>query len=491
MAKLVMSLPENIHPHTFIHYLKQTYDLPDVFYVDTWPVGDQICAVVNPELAQYVTVQHSLPKHPALERTLNHITGFKSLVGLEGQEHKRWRAVFNPGFSTAHLMTLVSGIVDDCTVFRDILVKHAEKGDRFLLEEAATGVTIDVIGRAVLRSDASMNAQTSENEFVEAFRSQLTWLPKSGDMNPFRIFNPVRPFIFLYNEYRMNRYLTKVVSNRLQTRHDLENGNEEKKKRGKPILDLALDEYRAEEGKGSTKNLDAGFLKGVMPHIKVFMFAGHDTTSSTICYAAKAISENPEVLQKFRAECDEVFGPNIEQTAQKIKDDPRIINRLTYTVAVIKETLRLFPAASSVRLGQPGYMLQHEGRQYPTDTFMTWPVAHALHHSPKFWPEAESFIPERWLVKEGDPLFPIKGAYRPFEWGPRNCIGQELAMIESRVALVLMLRDLTIEVAYDEGKDVKKSGGLPRTTPEGERAYQILIATAKPAEGMPVRMKRG
>lgn len=62
---------------------------------------------------------------------------------------------------------------------------------------------------------------------------------------------------------------------------------------------------------------------------------------------------------------------------------------------------------------------------------MVWPVSYALHHSPNLWPLGSAFIPERWLVKEGNPLFPVKCAWRPFEFGPRHCIGIELAMIET------------------------------------------------------------
>ena len=69
---------------------------------------------------------------------------------MEGTEHKTWRAIFNPGFSSAHLMTLVGGIVDDSMVFTEILGRHAKKQDIFPLEEATTKLTVDIIGRVVL-----------------------------------------------------------------------------------------------------------------------------------------------------------------------------------------------------------------------------------------------------------------------------------------------------------------------------------------------------
>ena len=188
-------------------------------------------------------------------------------------------------------------------------------------------------------------------------------------------------------------------------------------------------------------------------------------------------------------EYDDVFGPDINQTAARIKKDSYLINKLPYTVAIIKETLRLWPPASSVRKGVPGFWLHYEGKQYPTEGFLTWPLVYSLQHDSRYWPDPYSFIPEPWLVEEGDPLYPVRGTWRAFEFGPRNCIGQELAMIETKIILALMLRKFQVKSAYEK-LDTREGKGGVTTTPEGDRAYQVLIASAKPAQGMPVRVEK-
>ena len=151
MAKIISEFPPRIHPHTVTSYLRKKYNLPAIFYLDTWPFGaESICVVLDPDVASQVTVQPCLPKHKALEDIVLPLTGRDSLLTIEGKRHKEWRNVFNPGFSNAHLMTLVDGIVEDSLVFIDILGKHADTGDTLLLEEAATKFTVDVIGRVVL-----------------------------------------------------------------------------------------------------------------------------------------------------------------------------------------------------------------------------------------------------------------------------------------------------------------------------------------------------
>lgn len=334
-----------------------------------------------------------------------------------------------------------------------------------------------------------MNAQTTENEFVSAFRHQMMWLPKGNDFNPFSIYNPIRPLMNQLNKRRMDQWLGKIMDERFTSST---HGNpREVKKNARPVIDLALDAYAKEFGTSAEKagKIDLAFRAAAMDHIKVFLFAGHDTTSSTICFAAYALSNHPDALAKVLKEYDDVFGSDVTQTAARIKEDPYLINKLPYTVAIIKETLRLWPPASSVRKGVPGLFLQYDGKQYPTDGFLTWPLVYSLQHDPRFWPSPYSFIPERWLVEEGDPLYPVRGVFRPFEFGPRNCIGQELAMIETKIILALMLRQFQVKAAYEELDSKNGRGGITKT-PEGERAYQVLIASAKPVQGMPVRVQK-
>ncbi len=208
-----------------------------------------------------------------------------------------------------------------------------------------------------------MHAQTSENDFVAAFRNQLTWLPRSNELNPFRILNPLRPIVFQYNKWRMDRFVSKVMNERFAALPGVQ-GKEKDNRKKRPVIDLALDAY-LNDTKSTT--IDATFKRFAIDQIKTLMFAGHDTTSSTICNVAYMLYKHPEALQRVRQEYDDVFGTDVEQTAAGIRDDPYRLNRLPYSVAIIKEVLRLFPPASSIRKGVPGLFLHYDGKQYPTE----------------------------------------------------------------------------------------------------------------------------
>jgi len=153
----------------------------------------------------------------------------------------------------------------------------------------------------------------------------------------------------------------------------------------------------------------------------------------------------------------------------------------------LKEVMRLLPIASAVRSGQPGvYLTDPQGNQYPTEGTIILILHNALQRNPKYWKAADDFIPERWLVGPEDPLYPVKGAWRPFEFGPRNCIGQTLVMLDVKTTLVMTLREFDIKAAYDDWDVLHPREGLK--TVWGERAYQIFAGSAHPSDGFPCRV---
>ena len=169
------------------------------------------------------------------------------------------------------------------------------------------------------------------------------------------------------------------------------------------------------------------------------------------------------------------FHHCLERAATIITEETAILNRLPYTLAVIKETLRLYPAVSSPPAGEPSFNVVEKGRQYPTNEFLVWANPQTLQRDPAYWPQADVFLPERWLVPVEHALHPVKGAWRAIEHGPRNCIGQELAMMEMKVILVMAARRFDIKPVYEE-LDRGRSSGHIRTV-YGERIPDPTCST--------------
>ena len=84
--------------------------------------------------------------------------------------------------------------------------------------------------------------------------------------------------------------------------------------------------------------------------VKIFLFAGHETSSSTLCYCFYYFSKLPEVRTKARKEIETVFGKNAD-IAEMMKKQPTLVNKLEYITAMIKEALRMHAPANSLRVG--------------------------------------------------------------------------------------------------------------------------------------------
>jgi len=307
---------------------------------------------------------------------------------------------------------------------------------------------------------------------------QIRWLIFGAELNLFERFNPLRPFVHRYNKWRMNSYVSREL--------DIRMANFGTTKPSKSIMDLALAAYLNEDpGSKQSQGMDNTFKRFAMSQIKLFLFSGHDTTSSSVCYLFYVLALHSSVLRRVRAEHDSIFGSDLDEVADLIAENPFLLNQLSVTTAVIKETLRLYPAVSSTRAGEPGFSVTDDaGRQFPTNGFLVWANPHAIQRDPAYWPQPDEFIPERWLVPSGDPLHPVKGTWRPFEYGPRNCIGQELAIIEMKIILVMTIRRFDIRLAYKD-VDARRPGKGVKTV-YGERGYQIQ--RAQPSDDLPCRV---
>lgn len=216
--------------------------------------------------------------------------------------------------------------------------------------------------------DTSLHAQTSQSELVSAFRNQVRWIPDINGLNPLKKYNPVRPFVYWYNTRKMNGILGKVLDDRFASRKA--NEQSQSSMSGKPIIDLALDNYLNDGTQRSSNTIDPTFKEFSVDQIKLFLFAGHDTTSTTACYVYHLLSKNPSALHRVRKELDHVLGLDIAQGPRTLAENPHLLNQLNYSNAVIKEALRLYPPVSSARTGKPGYFLEHDGVKYPTEGFL-------------------------------------------------------------------------------------------------------------------------
>ncbi|MFD0349989.1 cytochrome P450 [Kitasatospora aburaviensis] len=219
--------------------------------------------------------------------------------------------------------------------------------------------------------------------------------------------------------------------------------------------------------------------------VLIFLLAGHETTATSLAFALHLLAKHPEQRRTARQEAERVLGGR-EPTAADLEAMP-------YVTRVVKEAMRLYPAASllgrrAVAETVIGGLVVPAGAQVVLAPWVT-------HRHPDHWEEPERFDPDRFLPEREQGRH--RYAWYPFGGGPRACIGQHFSMLESVLALGVLLRDFDFEavdrdVAVGQGITLQVDGPLrirlaPRSTGRRPRTDGGRSAGVARAEDRPIR----
>ena len=186
-------------------------------------------------------------------------------------------------------------------------------------------------------------------------------------------------------------------------------------------------------------------VEELMQQFFTFFFAGMDTTGITTGMTLFMLAKNPEKLAALKAELQTVL-------AGKRDVQPEDIEKLPYLASCVRETLRLHQTVGGLIPKICQKDLEFDGVVVPKDTIVYCPIQinGVLERN---FEKADDYIPERWLDKQTN----SEGyyAYIPFSAGPRNCLGQHLAMIEMKVIIAKFLRDFEPQLV--PGKQLRKA----------------------------------
>ncbi|GAA5833517.1 hypothetical protein JCM9279_001548 [Rhodotorula babjevae] len=155
------------------------------------------------------------------------------------------------------------------------------------------------------------------------------------------------------------------------------------------------------------------------------LIAGSDTTSNSSCAIMYYIVSNPHAYKKLREELDSTFAPRGLSGVMEYDD----VKSLPYLTACINEALRLH---STSGMGLPRIMQQETevcGEVFPAGTILSVP-SYSIHRLKNVWgDDADEYRPERWLVSE-EKSRELEKALNIFSYGPRSCVGRNVAMME-------------------------------------------------------------
>lgn len=186
------------------------------------------------------------------------------------------------------------------------------------------------------------------------------------------------------------------------------------------LLDMLLETRYEDSGEGmSTQQL--------IDEIKILFIAGHETTANAMTFILHLLGNHSDIQQKVFEELIDLESQTDDITEQ--------LQKMTYTNAVINESMRLYP---------PAWITDREN--IADDAFLGYKIKdktligvsfYELHRNPKYWENPEEFIPERFLGEQKKESYKY---FYPFGAGPRMCIGLGFAMYEMSLTVSYIIK---------------------------------------------------
>lgn len=387
---------------------------PDLLLFDIRPALKWPTVIISShDVAEQLTrpskmFPRSTPKSPTID-SLVHLVGPRSILKLQGDEWWQVRKKFNPGFAPSYLVTLLPRILEKTSTFMKHLDSHAAKNDVFSLMDLTTNLTFDIIGAVVM--DADFQAQQSpQGRMIQLFTELLSCY--TGDQGDLPWWTIPRTEL---RRRRLNRQIDHILSRMVRAKF-IERQQQDSVQKARSVLDLSLQETRA---------LTDDIISETCDQLKTFLFAGHDTTSIMLSWAAYELSRKPQSLDAARKELDELFGTEADYEGVRAKllssEGPEYLRKMPYVAAVVKEVLRLHPPAGAARMTPTGsgctVRTGPDGADEVCLDGLVLYVCHSLiQRDPSVYgPTANDFMPERWLEENGARKIPA-GAWRPVSW---------------------------------------------------------------------------
>lgn len=449
LEKAMVNIPRI--PGNSLSHIKQLLSNPPWDVMEEWGekygsmvrfsfFGHNVMIVSEPEL-----VKHILTKFRVYQKDSMSYSHFKDILGTglvtsNGEYWKRQRALVATVFRTTILeeaATISYAATDDLTAK---LEKIRGTGKSIQIGEEFRHLTLQVIGKAIL----SMSFEESDRIFPELY------LPIVEECN-IRVWHPYRAFLPTPSNFRyrkavsaLNSFVTNLIEER---KEQIDNGERDG---NVDILDRCI--------AGVAGRWSKEVVRQLRDEVKTFILAGHETSSMMLTWALYQLTQNPECMKKAKAEADMVFNtpdgsfPPFEK-----------LEKLEYTFNVLRETLRLYSIVPIVNREA------HEsediaGYHIPKGATIAVHIAR-VHHSEANWKEPMKFQPERF-EEYFDPW-----TFLPFVNGPRNCIGQHFALLESKIVLALLLHRFNWKPAPEETG--KRHPYLVPTCPESGMLMQV------------------
>ena len=353
------------------------------------------------------------------------------LLTTDGAEHRTARRLMLPAFHRERVAAGLATILEEAEHALDRL----RPGDQVDLYDWMRHLALRVAARALFGFDPDRAAEGLDP--AREFERALSYYGRAYPLRMLR--GPGSPWSRMHAaRRRLDRIIFGEVVRRRRTgaRRD-------------DVMSLLLD-ARSEDG---------AVLSDVQvrDQMMTLLFAGHDTSTSTVSFLVYELARHPDVAARLRREVDGVLDGAPPTAAQLMGGG------LPELDMALDETLRLYPAAwIGPRVArEPFRLASHTVPGGVHVAYCSW----ASHRLPEVFPHPDSFVPERFSAEARTRL--PKGAYVPFGGGSRTCIGMRFGQLEVKAVAALLLQRFAFrlpagyELSVRQMPTLSPAGGLP------------------------------
>jgi cytochrome P450 len=407
--------------------------------------------MLGPAANHYVTVSHA-SNFRWRESHFRDLIGLMGdgLLTIDGDFHRRSRLIMLPAFHREHIAASAEAILAETESALDEL----SAGTHLDLYAWTRHLALRVAMRALFGLDPdgpqaqAIDAAGLFEEALSFYSSEYVLRVMRGRHSPWgKMQSAAR---------KLDRLIYSEISERRASGA-----------RGSDILSLLLD--ASDEDGNRLSDLQ------IRDEVMTLMFAGHDTTTSTVSFMFYELARHPDIVARLIAEQDSQITDGRPTASQLMSGE------LTELELVLDETLRKYPPAwvGPRRAIEP---FEFEGSTVPARAFVNY-CSWASHHLPDVFPDPEAFRPDRFAPDARAAL--PKGAYIPFGGGSRTCIGMRFGQLEVRAIATLILSRFGVslpdgfELSIRQMPTISPKQGLPvLLSPRAGRTVEDLSAAA-------------
>ncbi|CAK9813265.1 Cytochrome P450 9e2 [Anthophora plagiata] len=421
----------------FHDYVKFMYDYhPDARYIGWMDFGKPTLIIRDPELIKELAIKSfdHFPDHRSfVTEEMDPIFG-KNVFSLMGDRWREMRNTLSPSF-TASKMRFLYDLIAQCSHdFVSYMHDNPELCSMIDLKDTFTRYANDVIATSAF--GISVNSMRNpENEFYKrgVDVSTFTGLLRGMKFILLRLyprFMRIMGFSFLSRD--TSKFFWKLITETVKAR----------KEHGIVRPDIIHLLMQAKDTKKDPGQLKQMTIDDIVAQAFIFFLAGFDTVSTLMCYIVYELAMHPDIQERLREEVDRYL---IEENGKLSYES---LLKMEYMEMVVSETLRIHPPALVTdRVCAKKFKLPPAGPCYkgvtvnPGDNILF--VIYGMHRDPKYFPDPETFDPERFNKERVASINPY--TYIPFGVGPRKCIGNRFALMETKIVLVHLLQKFVIK----------------------------------------------